>query len=125
MHDNHFELSNNQLWQLISGRISHLERLVIQMAKATQAQLDADTTQITDAVSQLGGAVTAIQTELDNLKQANPDLDASALDAAVAQLNSSVSSVQSLAPAAPAAGTVSDPAPADGSGDAPVAAPSA
>ncbi len=67
---------------------------------AQQDDLNADVTAIEDGVAQLGTAATAIQKEIDDLKNANPALDLTGLDKACADLTGAVSKISAIAPPA-------------------------
>lgn len=70
---------------------------------ATQADIDALTTQIGTVASDLTKAQTDIQAEIDQLAQQNPALDLSGLTAAVAQLDPAVQAIDQIKPTPPAA----------------------
>lgn len=65
-----------------------------------QDELNADVQAVQQAVTDLGTAATAIETEIAALKAANPALDLTALDAQVASLKTAVSGVAAIAPPA-------------------------
>jgi uncharacterized coiled-coil protein SlyX len=70
---------------------------------ATQADVDALTTQVSTVASDLAKAQADIQAELDALSTANPTVDLTALTAAVAGLDPAVQTLGALKPDAPAA----------------------
>lgn len=63
-------------------------------------ELNSDVQAISQAVTDLGTASTAIEAEIASLKSANPALDLTGLDTAVASLKTAVSGVSAIAPAA-------------------------
>lgn len=103
-----------RLTQLINRHYNQLKELLM----ATQADIDALTTEITNAVNTittdlqtLGSDVTNVQAEITALQQQNPTVDVTALQAAANQLDStvtslgtSVDSVTALVPPAPPTG---------------------
>jgi len=70
---------------------------------ATQADVDAITTQVQQVATDLETAKTNLQAEIDALASANPSLDLTALNAAVAPLDAAVNSLGELKPTPPAA----------------------
>lgn len=85
----------------LNERIDHM---------ATQADVDAITTQVEAVEQHVTDAQTAIQAELDALASANPALDLSALTAAVGKLDPAVQALGTLKPDAPAAPAPAEPA---------------
>lgn len=87
-------------------------------AMATQADIDAITTQVDTVEQHVTGAQTAIQAELDALQQQiaagaqASALDLSGLQSAVAQLDPAVQALGELKPTAPAPSPAPSPAPA-------------
>ncbi len=65
---------------------------------ATQADVDAITTQVSQVASDLKAAQASLQAEIDSLGSANPTLDLTALQTAVAPLDSAVQSLGGLKP---------------------------
>lgn len=68
---------------------------------ATQADVDQITQQVSQVATDLESARTTLQTEIDQLAQANPAVDVSALQAAVAPLDAAVQSLGQLQPQPP------------------------
>ena len=81
-------------------RIHHIERKLTHMA--TQADVDAITTAVTQVAVDLATAKTDLQTEIDSLVTANPALDLTALQAAVAPVDAAVVALETLKPTPPA-----------------------
>jgi hypothetical protein len=65
---------------------------------ATQADVDALTTQVDQVAADLATAQTVLQTEIDTLAAANPALDLTALQAAVAPVDAAVVALGGLKP---------------------------
>ena len=63
-----------------------------------QDEINADVQAVSQAVTDLGTAATAIEAEIAALKGANPALDLGPLDAAVSSLKTAVSGVTAIAP---------------------------
>ena len=70
---------------------------------ATQADVDALTTQVQQVASDLEAARTALQGEIDSLASANPALDLTGLQSAVQPLDAAVKSLGELQPTPPPA----------------------
>lgn len=69
---------------------------------ATQDDVNALTTQVTQVASDLDTARTNLQAEIDSLASANPTLDLSALTNAITPLDDAVNSLNNLTPTPPA-----------------------
>jgi hypothetical protein len=69
---------------------------------ATQADVDAITTQVTQVATDLATAKTDLQAEIDKLAKQNPAIDLTALQGAVAPLDAAVVALETLAPTPPA-----------------------
>lgn len=82
----------------LNAAIAHLERKIM----ASQADIDAITTQVQQVATDLDSAKTSLQTEIDNLAANNPGVDLSGLQAAVAPLDSAVQTLGQLQPTPPA-----------------------
>lgn len=72
------------------------------MADATQADVDALTAQVQQVATDLTSASSTLQTEIDNLANANPGVDVSALRAAIEPLDAQAQALGALTPQAPA-----------------------
>jgi outer membrane murein-binding lipoprotein Lpp len=81
--------------------IEELNERIDQMA--TQADVDALTTQVQQVAGDLANAQTKLQSEIDQLAANNPSVDLSGLQAAVAPLDSAVQSLGAITPTPPAA----------------------
>ena len=99
-------VTNAQILTAVTRLASKVDVILTQIGilMSQQDDISADTAAIVQAVTDLGTAVTAVQAEIDALKNANPALDLSALDAAVGSLQPAVAGVQGLVPPAPPAG---------------------
>ena len=78
---------------------------------ATQADVDAITSQVQTVAADLADARTKLQAEIDGLASANPSIDISGLQAAVAPLDSAAQALGSLTPTPPATPESPDAAP--------------
>ena len=78
---------------------------------ATQAEVDALTTQAGSIAEDLAKAETVLQTEIDALSAANPGLDLTKLQAAVSPLDQAAKDLAGLKPTPAPAPTPAPPAP--------------
>jgi hypothetical protein len=79
--------------------ISQLNERIATMA--TQADVDAITTQVDQVATDLANAKTALQQEIDQLASANPQLNLTALQSAVQPLDGAVQALDALKPDSP------------------------
>jgi hypothetical protein len=83
----------------LSRRIDTIERQLTHMA--TQEEVDAITTQVSEVATDLATAKTTLQAEIDQLATANPGIDLTGLKEAVAPLDQAAKDLAALAPDAP------------------------
>ena len=99
--------TNGQILAAVNAANKKLDTALSQIGTIMSQQDDitADVQVISQAVTDLGTAATAIEAEIASLKTTNPALDLAPLDAAVGSLKTAVSGVTAIAPppaAAPA-----------------------
>lgn len=88
----------------IIRRFERLERRIQRLEEdelANQAEIDALTAALNQVAEDLAATQTTLQTEINNLANANPELDLSGLTAAVAPLDDSVKALAAIEPVKP------------------------
>lgn len=90
-----------QMWEAIRLEADATTTALTEMRKtmATQADIDALTTKLSDMKDHLTSADAGIQAEIDALKAANPAVDVTALQSAVDALSGQVDATAALVPA--------------------------
>lgn len=87
----------NQVAAAVVAQLKPLIEELLAMSGTQQADIDALTTAVNAAVTNLTAFATAIQAEIANLQAANPGVDTSALDTAVANLTNEVAAMSAIA----------------------------
>lgn len=80
----------------LNAAVANLNERITLMANATQQDIDNLTTQITQVATDLSGAQSKLQAEIDSL--ANQGVNVTALQAAVAPLDAAVNTLGGLQP---------------------------